>query len=165
MASRFNLRRRVAFAETDLAGIMHFSNFFRWMEDTEHAFYRSLGLSVHPMAHGATDTQTGWPRLKAVADYRQPLLFEEEAEVELLVAEMRNKAIRYVFRFWKDPDASRILAATGEFVVVAVSAAPGTRTMKSSPIPDDFRSRIETAPASALLLPVAAPDLPSPIPS
>jgi len=157
---RFTQRRRVAFAETDLAGIMHFSNFFRWMEDTEHAFYRSLGLSVHPMGHntGATDTQTGWPRFKAGADYRQPLLFEEEAEIELLVAEMRSKAIRYIFRFWKNPDDThRILAAIGELVVVAVSAAPGTRIMKSSPIPDAFRARIEPAPAEALALPGAPP--------
>jgi acyl-CoA thioester hydrolase len=153
MPHRFTQRRRVAFAETDLAGIMHFSNFFRWMEDTEHAFYRSLGLSVHPLAHGYSETQTGWPRLKAAADYRQPLLFEEEVEVELFVAEMRTKAIRYAFRFWKNPDTQRLLAATGEFVVVAVSAAPGTRVMKSSPIPDDFRSRIEPAPPEALALP------------
>jgi acyl-CoA thioester hydrolase len=150
MASRFTLRRRVAFSETDLAGIMHFSNFFRWMEDAEHAFYRSLGLSVHPMAHGWPETETGWPRMKVSADFRMPLQFEEEAEVELLVAEMRTKAIRYAFRIWKHPDGPRALAATGEFVVVAVSAAPGTREMKSCPIPEDFRARIEPASAAAL---------------
>lgn len=146
------MRRRVCFSETDLAGIMHFSNFLRWMEDAEHAFYRSLGLSVHPLAHGWPDTQTGWPRLKVSAEYRQPVLFEEEVEVELLVAEMRTKAIRFAFRFWKQPDGARTLAATGEIVVVAVSAAPGTREMKSSPIPDDFRACIEPASADALAL-------------
>ena len=158
MAHQFTQRRRVSFSETDLAGIMHFSNFFRWMEELEHAFYRSLGLSVHPLAHGATDTSTGWPRLKASAEYRLPLLFEEEVEVELLVAEIRTKAIRYTFRFWKYPDlpASRALAVTGELVVVAVSAAPGTRVMRSLPIPEAFRSRIEPAPAGAFTLPSPA---------
>ena len=157
MAHQFTQRRRVSFSETDLAGIMHFSGFFRWMEDAEHAFYRSLGLSVHPLAHGATDTSTGWPRFKASAEYRLPLQFEEEVEVELIVAELRTKAIRYVFRFWKNPDgpAPRALVATGELVVVAVCAAPGTRVMKSSPIPEAFRSRIEPAPAEALVLPAA----------
>ena len=155
MASRFTLRRRVGFSETDLAGIMHFANFFRWMEETEHAFYRSLGLSVHPLAHGANDTQTGWPRLKASAEYRLPLQFEEEVEVELVVAEMRTKAIRYSFRFWKNPNTTRELAATGELVVVAVVAAPGTRVMKSSAIPEAFRARIEPASADALNRPVA----------
>ncbi len=126
MAHQFTQRRRVSFSETDLAGIMHFSNFFRWMEELEHAFYRSLGLSVHPLAHGATDTSTGWPRLKASAEYRLPLQFEEEVDVELVVAEMRTKAIRYVFRFWKNPGdpSSRALAATGELVVVASAPRP-----------------------------------------
>ncbi len=152
MAYQFSQRRRVTFAETDLAGIMHFSNFFRWMEEAEHAFYRSLGLSVHPLAAGETVTDTGWPRLKASAEYFLPLRFEEEAEVELMVAEMRTKAMRHVFRIWKNPDdpASRALAAVGEFVVVAVAALPGTKQMKGVPIPEVFRSRIQPAPPDVL---------------
>jgi acyl-CoA thioester hydrolase len=143
-------RRRVLFSETDLAGIAHFSNFFRWMEETEHAFYRSLGLSVHPRQYGVTDTSTGWPRLKAAAEYRLPLQFEEEFEVELQVAEIRSKAIRYDFTFWKDPDdpAARKLAARGELVVVAVLADPGTREMRATAIPDNFRERITCAPGA-----------------
>lgn len=149
MSCRYLHRRRVLFSETDLAGIAHFSNFFRWMEETEHAFYRSLGLSVHPLQHGVTDTSTGWPRLKASAEYRLPLLFEEEFEVELLVAEMRSKAIRYEFKFYKNPDepSARKLAAHGELVVVAVRADPGTREMRATAIPDNFRTRISAVPA------------------
>ena len=115
MPHQFTQRRRVSFSETDLAGIMHFSNFFRWMEELEHAFYRSLGLSVHPMAHGFPDINTGWPRTKASAEFRLPLQFEEEVEVELLVAEMRTKAIRYAFRFWKNPDSSAARALYAEY--------------------------------------------------
>ena len=46
MAHEFTLTRRVEFSETDMAGIVHFSNFFRFMESAEHAFFRSLGFSV-----------------------------------------------------------------------------------------------------------------------
>jgi len=42
MAYEFKLVRRVEFNETDAAGIVHFSNFFRYMESVEHAFFRSL---------------------------------------------------------------------------------------------------------------------------
>ena len=42
MAYEFKMKRQVEFADTDMAGIMHFANFFRFMEVTEHAFYRSL---------------------------------------------------------------------------------------------------------------------------
>ena len=39
----FTTTRRVEFGDTDMAGIMHFANFFRFMERTEHAFLRTLG--------------------------------------------------------------------------------------------------------------------------
>ena len=38
-------RRRVEFAETDAAGIVHFSVFFRYMEEAEHALWRNAGMA------------------------------------------------------------------------------------------------------------------------
>ncbi len=146
MAHSFTLRRRVMFCETDLAGIMHFANFFRWMEEAEHAFYRSLGLSVHPMAHGATSTDVGWPRVSAKCDYHAPLKFEEEVDVELQVLEVRSKSVRYRFHFRK-LDAASTVAALGELAVVSVTADATTRKMKAVAIPEEFRSRIEPIPS------------------
>ena len=42
----FTTTRRVDFGDTDMAGIMHFANFFRFMESAECDFWRSIGLSV-----------------------------------------------------------------------------------------------------------------------
>ena len=98
MPSEFKLTRRVEFAETDMAGIVHFSNFFRMMESTEHAFFRSLGFTIHGHENGAT---IGWPRVSASCDYRAPLRFEEEVEIHLIVAEVRSRSIRYQFIFRK----------------------------------------------------------------
>lgn len=154
MSHRFVYRRRVEFADTDVAGIMHFSNFFRFMEVTEHAFYRELGLSVHPFNDELTGDEespvkVGWPRVHAEADYRMALKFEEEVDVELLIEEIRNKTIRYFFRFWKFPDDAdkRCLAATGRFTVVCVSFDPVSRRMKGVSIPDEVLEKIETAPS------------------
>ncbi|HCE02754.1 MAG TPA: acyl-CoA thioesterase, partial [Acidobacteria bacterium] len=44
--SEFRLTRRVQFYETDSAGIVHFSVFFRYMEEAEHAMWRAAGLSI-----------------------------------------------------------------------------------------------------------------------
>jgi YbgC/YbaW family acyl-CoA thioester hydrolase len=143
MLSTFTVRRRVNFSETDLAGIMHFSNFFRWMEETEHAFYRSMGLSVHPLQHGRDgDTEIGWPRVAARCDYHAPLHFEEEADVQLTVTEIRTKAIRYRFHVRK---LDGTVAALGELTVVAVQADPETRKMRAVPIPTAFREKITAA--------------------
>lgn len=150
MAYRFLHRRRVEFADTDVAGIMHFSNFFRFMEVAEHAFYRSLGFSVHPFRHGESTggPNVGWPRVHASADYRLPLHFEEEVEIELLVEELRNKTIHYYFQFWKHPDSpeERALAATGRFTVVCVSFDAEMRRMKAVAIPGEWREQLGVAP-------------------
>ena len=47
MASEFTITRRVEFSETDLAGIMHFTNFYRWMEICEHEFLRAWAFGRH----------------------------------------------------------------------------------------------------------------------
>ena len=49
MVSEYRLRRRVQFYETDAAGIVHFSWFFRYMEEAEHALWREAGLSIAHM--------------------------------------------------------------------------------------------------------------------
>ncbi|HRQ88399.1 MAG TPA: thioesterase family protein [Bacteroidia bacterium] len=154
MTYRFVHRRRVEFADTDVAGIMHFSNFFRFMEVTEHAFYRSIGFSVHPFRHGegTGGPNVGWPRVQATADFRLPLHFEEEVEIELLVEEVGSKSIRYFFNFWKNPDSEqeRAVAATGRFTVVCVSFDAETRRMKAVAIPDEWREKLIIAPDGAI---------------
>src|SRR3954466_12985623 len=113
MPYEFKLTRRVEFAETDMAGIVYFSNFFRMMEATEHAFFRSLGHTIHGHEGGTT---TGWPRVSAKCDYRAPLRFEEEGEIHLLVAEVRSRSIRYQFIFRKAADGTEV--ARGQIAAV-----------------------------------------------
>ena len=43
MTEPFRTRRRVEFADTDMAGIAHFANFFRWMEAAEVDYLASRG--------------------------------------------------------------------------------------------------------------------------
>ena len=66
MAYEFRILRRVEFSETDMAGIVHYSNFFRYMESAEHAFFRSLGLSVVDRPeHAPEGERVGWPRVSS----------------------------------------------------------------------------------------------------
>jgi YbgC/YbaW family acyl-CoA thioester hydrolase len=147
-ASRFVYRRRILFHETDLAGIVHFSNFFKYMEEAEHAFVRSIGFSIHPPEELREPTRAGWPRVSASCDFKTPLFFEEEIEIDLEVAEIRPRSIRYHFDFWKDPDggaAGRTLAAAGELVVVRVEADRARGTITAVPIPPEFREKLAEA--------------------
>jgi len=141
MPSEFKLTRRVEFAETDMAGIVHFSNFFRMMESTEHAFFRSLGFTIHGHENGTT---IGWPRVSASCDYRAPLRFEEEVEIHLIVAEVRSRSIRYQFVFRKATDGTEV--ARGQVAAVCATVDKTTGKLAPVPIPDAIRVQITAAP-------------------
>ncbi len=145
MPYEFKLTRRVEFAETDMAGIVHFANFFRMMEAAEHAFFRSLGFSIH--GHDPVNT-TGWPRVSATCDFRAPLRFEDEVEIHLLVAEVRTRSIRYVFIFRKAADGTEV--ARGEIVAVCASVEKTTGKLSAVPIPEAVRAAIQPAPVKLL---------------
>ena len=143
MAYQYKLTRPVEFSDTDMAGIMHFSNFFRFMEVTEHAFYRSLGIEVHPEF---IEGKVGWPRVHASCDYKHPLRFEQEVEIQLLVREIRRKSVAYTFIFHSQQDGRQIEVARGNITAVAIAMDPIKHTMKAVPIPLHISAKLEVAP-------------------
>lgn len=146
MAFEFKAVRRVEFADTDMAGIMHYANFFRFMETAEHAFFRSLGYSI---VTTQTDPQVGWPRVHASCDYNAPLRFEDEVEIHLLVQEKKTKALTYQFRFNKLNGPDRLEVARGRLTVVCVTKDAHGK-MGATHIPKDLADRINTAPPDLL---------------
>ena len=149
MTSQYSITRRVEFSETDLAGIMHFTNFYRWMEICEHEFLRSLGLSVDMEDENG---RFGWPRVKTSCRFKRPLHFEEEVEVRLIVREIRDRSIAYAFQFLKQQDGVRVKAAYGEAVAACVRFDQAAGAMTPIMIPESFRSKIEEASPEQLSL-------------
>jgi len=146
MPYEFTASHRVEFADTDLAGIMHFANFFRLMEETEHAFLRSLGLSVQLEQGGTT---YGWPRVRAQCEYLAPLRFEDEVEVRLRVRAKKARSLTYDFLFRRREDAGMTDVARGSITAVCVTMDPATGAMKSAAIPDVLARVIQEAPGEA----------------
>ena len=146
MAFEFKAVRRVEFSETDAAGIVHYSNFFRYMETAEHGFFRSLGYSVI-MDH--FDPPLGWPRVHAECEYRHPLRFEDEVEIRLLVSEKKSKSLSYVFKFRRLNGAAPVEVARGSLTVVCVYKDENGK-MAATHIPKTFADKIDVAPAELL---------------
>lgn len=130
-----------------MAGIVHFSSFFRYMEATEHAFFRSLGLSIVTTGF---DPAIHWPRVHAECDYKSPLRFEDRFEVHLLVKERLEKRIRYGFVFRTLDEPSERVIAKGELVAACVSKFGDEGRLRSVPIPESIAALIEPAPAELL---------------
>ena len=62
----------VQFSETDMAGIVHFSNFYRYMEQAEAELFKKARLDL--MSREGIEAR-GWPRVKANASFKHPLRF------------------------------------------------------------------------------------------
>jgi YbgC/YbaW family acyl-CoA thioester hydrolase len=137
MPSEYRLTRRVQFAETDMAGVVHFSWYFRYMEEAEHAFWRAVGLSVAPKG-----AEIGWPRVAASCEYRRPLHFEDEFEVHIRIDAVTDKTIRFACVLTRGADQ----IATGSMTVACVSQRPG-EPMRARSIPADIIARFEGAPS------------------
>jgi YbgC/YbaW family acyl-CoA thioester hydrolase len=146
VAYEFKLTRQVEFSETDMAGIAHFSVFFKFMEAAEHAFFRSLGFSIH--STGFTPP-IGWPRIHADCDFKYPLRFEDTVEVHLLVREKKERTIAYTVVFRKLNGEQPRIVATGSLTVACVTADPSNGALKSVPIPSEIADKIDVAPGAA----------------
>src|SRR3954447_18244781 len=129
-----------------MAGIMHFANFFRFMEAAEHGFFRSLGLSIHTTSPEAL----GWPRVHATCDFRSPLRFEDSVEVRLLVREKREKSLAYTFIFRKLNGEPQQEVSRGALTVVCVTRDHSTGQLTGVPIPPAISDKIEVAPRELL---------------
>ena len=135
----FHTTRRVEFGDTDMAGIVHFANFFRYMEAAETAFLRSLGGSVKLEWEGRT---IGFPRVSASCDYLQPAFFEDVLDIEVRIDKIGRKSATYSFDFSR----SGTFLAKGK--VTSVCCKPGTRPMQSIEIPATFRALLENSGAA-----------------
>jgi YbgC/YbaW family acyl-CoA thioester hydrolase len=133
--SEHRVRRRVQFHETDAAGIVHFSCFFRYMEEAEHALWREAGLSI---ARGTSGV--GFPRVAAGFEFHRPLRFEDEFDISIRIAAIEQKTIRYTCVLAREDE--RI--ATGSLTIICVSKRAG-EPMKAMAIPPEIVERFEVA--------------------
>jgi 4-hydroxybenzoyl-CoA thioesterase/acyl-CoA thioester hydrolase len=134
LSQSFQVNRRVEFRDTDMAGIVHFSVFFTYMEQAEHEFLRSLGLGVIAKVEGQ---EISWPRVSATCDYRRAIKFEQLIDITLRVSRIGEKSVSYDFRF----EHSGQLVAEGRITAVCCLFQHGFPP-QSVPIPRLLREKL-----------------------
>ena len=136
MKHHFHTTRTVEFSETDMAGIVHFSEFFNYMEACEHAFFRSLGISI---AMNVDGFMVSWPRISCSFDYKLPIRFEDFIDIYIDVNKIGNKSISYTTTIeHKDQ-----LVAIGKMTIVCCSCDK-KNGLKSIPIPQLLREKFSS---------------------
>jgi acyl-CoA thioester hydrolase len=132
----FSYRRRVQYRDTDASGIVHFSAFFVYCEEAEHALWRVAGLSVEPR-----HIEIGWPRVSASFDFLRALRFEDEIDVQIRVIGKTSKTLRYQAVVMHEGRA----AAVGTMTTICVRKRPG-EPLKAIDIPADIADRFTVVP-------------------
>jgi acyl-CoA thioester hydrolase len=133
--SVFRVSRRIEFCDTDMAGIVHFANFFRFMESAECALLRSLGLGVKMDWEGQP---LGFPRVAATCDYLKPALFEDVLDVDVTVERVGARSVTYGFQFLRNGEA----IARGKVTSVCCLVDKDNQ-MQALEIPASYRQKIE----------------------
>jgi YbgC/YbaW family acyl-CoA thioester hydrolase len=127
--------RRVQFAETDLAGIVHFSWYFRYIEEAEHALWRAAGLSISPPR-----AEMGWPRVAAAFDFKHPLRFEELFQVAIRINTVSRRTVQYGCTIHRD----QTVIGHGVLTAACVTREPDG-TMRGMDVPEGLVERLKGA--------------------
>lgn len=135
----FSITRRVDFHETDAAGIMHFSNFYRWMEVCEHEWFRALGLPM--MSTTPEGVRLGWPRREASCGFVRPLRCGDVVRVTGSILEVGNTSVGFEFVFEKDRAGKWTEVARGRMTTVHVRQDSSGR-MEAEPVPAAVRAAL-----------------------
>lgn len=119
-----------------MAGIAHFSVFFRYMEEAEHALLRHLGLSV---VTPEGDGHISWPRVSATCDFQASASFQDVLEIDVRLEQVGEKSVTYVFTFLSGDRQ----IAQGRMTSVCCRIHPGAPPT-SVTIPDTFAAKLRT---------------------
>ena len=123
------ITRRVEWADTDASGHHHHGVVLRWVEAAEAEFLRR---------HGRDELFGRIPRVRYEVDYRERLWFGQVVDIELALARLGEKSIRYEFTVRSGQNA----AASGCMVVA--HASPDSP--RAARWPEEVRSALNTAP-------------------
>jgi YbgC/YbaW family acyl-CoA thioester hydrolase len=133
--------RRVEFAETDAAGIVHFSSFFVYMEQAEHALFRHCGWTIFPQQRDDLRAPLyTWPRVHCSCDYRAPAVFEDILSIDVFIERLGTKSVTYRHLIRRGTE----VIAEGRVTSVCSRVDPITHQISGVVIPDHFRQKFQS---------------------
>ena len=138
MSCTFKTTCRVEFHETDMAGIVHFANFYKYMEQAEHEYFRSLGLTI--VDKQADGSIIGWPRVSAQCSFESPACYGDLLEIRLNIERIGVKSLTIEYDLWRD----KTKIARGRMKTVCCQFTHGS-PMQSIAIPERMLLKFEAS--------------------
>jgi acyl-CoA thioesterase FadM len=118
-------RRPIRFADTDAAGVAHFSRLLIIAEEAIHDFFHARGIPIF-------DNASGWPVVSIHADYSAACRFQDEISIALSLDKTGHSSLAFSFTASK-PDGT--LCFVGKATLCHIDPA------KNAPAPIPIKTR------------------------
>lgn len=125
-------RRAIRFADTDAAGVAHFSSLLAIVEEAIHDFFQSRGVPI-------LDNKSGWPFVSIQADYTAGCRFQDEISVTVEMNRIGSSSLAFSFHAVKS-DATACFA--GKATLCHIDPA----IHAPAPIPKKTRNALGATP-------------------
>jgi 4-hydroxybenzoyl-CoA thioesterase len=122
----------VRFSDVDHAGIVYYPRFFHFFHLAFEELWRAR-LGARAYVELIDGERVGFPAVHAECDFKGPLRFGDDAEIELAVARLGEKSVTFRYRVHRASDHA--LAAEGKVVCAVTDLA----NMVAIPIPARVR--------------------------
>ena len=123
----------VRFSDIDHAGLVYYPRFFHFFHLAFEELWRAR-LGARAYVELIDGERIGFPAVHADCDFKGPLRFGDDAEIELWVARLGATSVTFRYRVFRSGD--RMLAADGKVVCAVTDLA----RMAAIPIPDRVRA-------------------------
>lgn len=90
---------RVHFGDTDAAGIVYYPNYYRWMDQATHEFFRKKNLSPSKLQKKKNIII---PLVETGCKFYKPLFYEDIVQLHSKMTIEKNKILKLEHRFIKN---------------------------------------------------------------
>ncbi|MDT4897484.1 MAG: 4-hydroxybenzoyl-CoA thioesterase [Acidobacteriota bacterium] len=128
----FSTRIKVRFGDCDPAGLVYYPVIFHYCHVAmEEFFAERCQISYHQLM---MDERIGFPTVNAQAEFFVPLVYGDEAEIEVSVSRVGRSSVTFKYDIRRASDA--VLCARSTNVQVSMNL----ETRRAVPVPERYRA-------------------------
>ncbi|MBA3768781.1 MAG: acyl-CoA thioesterase [Acidobacteria bacterium] len=131
----FTTKIKVRFGDADPAGLVYFVNVFHYFHIAMEEFFAARCRVAYEKL--MTDERIGFPTVNVQAEFLTPLVYGDEAEVEVYVSRVGEASATFEYSVRRTNDGMICARATN------VQVAMNLDERRAVPIPDKYRRAFE----------------------
>jgi len=132
----FTVNIPVRWVDTDALRVVHYSNYFRYVEAAEEELYRSLGFTFKELNE---KYKIAIPRVEAFCSYNAPARFGDIVTVMLRANDRTEKTMKYSFEIHRKSDGE--LLCVGHLKIIGLDLV----SWKATALPSNLMDGVEKA--------------------